>query len=501
MDTQVGIGLHERYQLEHACKGITPGTLYEGVDLKQNTRILVRHYSSHQYSRAKLRQLREEARTLARLASTDPSGIVRVLDVSQNGKGLFLVLEYPTAGSLAALLERPENRAGLPISSARALTQALARALASTQEAGIIHGCITSSNVLLFRNREQHLVAKLSDFDLAHLRELEPAVECRAPKAPEQKDGSVAAPASDIWALGALLYEVITGHVLPTSEGHPLVAPLVYQPGLPEWFNRLILQMLEPDPLQRPSAGDVLQKLQAHRLPITGTSIVGPTVESTVMAPPSVLEQRRRRHRTVTALFMGTVLTIVLLLLLQGAIGRGMEGLRRSLLPPLAGTTAMVQSPDTPVALRPLPTIGEPALARLPDSTQVTLLAHDGKGKWYQVRVTVDGTEQEGWVYGAYLPISALGYLPPYEGDITQRPPPTQGFAARARVVAPDIPGGLNVRSEPVLSSTVLGQVPDGANVWILHYSEDGEWAYIETDHVVGSGWASITYLSILTGE
>src|SRR5262245_25974784 len=154
-------------------------------------------------------RFRTEAEAVARLQHP---GIVQVYEVGEQAGCPFLALEFVSGGSLADQLD------GTPMPPRRAaqLLLDLARAVQHAHEQGIVHRDLKPANVLL----TEAGVAKVADFGLAKLLDAEEGhthsgVVLGSPSymAPEQAEGKVRAigPATDVYALGAILYECLTG--------------------------------------------------------------------------------------------------------------------------------------------------------------------------------------------------------------------------------------------------------------------------------------------------
>jgi tRNA A-37 threonylcarbamoyl transferase component Bud32 len=208
---------------------------------------------------SQLARFRNEAEALARVQHPN---IVQVFDVGEHDGEAFLALELVEGQGLAQKLARSV----LPAREAAGLVETLARGIHSAHERGVIHRDLKPANVLFTTEG----TAKISDFGLAKCLDND-AGPTRTGEimgtpsylAPEQAEGKSkeVGPAADIYALGAILYECLTGRppfqgesTLDTLEQVRLRDPLPpsrLQPKVPRDLETICLKCLEKAPRQR----------------------------------------------------------------------------------------------------------------------------------------------------------------------------------------------------------------------------------------------------------
>jgi WD40 repeat protein len=210
-----------------------------------------------------------EADAIARLHHPH---IVQVHAVGEHHGQPFLCLEYLAGGTLAGKIHGEPQ----PPREAARLLILLAGAVQHAHEQGVIHRDLKPANVLLTADG----TPKVSDFGLARFGRPEltatgAIMGTPSYMAPEQARGDNAAvgPAADVWALGAILYELLTGRppfrgvsVLDTlkqvAECEP-VPPARLQPGVPRDLDVICLKCLEKNPAKRyGSAGELAEDLE-----------------------------------------------------------------------------------------------------------------------------------------------------------------------------------------------------------------------------------------------
>ncbi|WP_428963745.1 serine/threonine-protein kinase [Micromonospora fluostatini] len=232
--------------------------------------------------------VREEARAAAQLVHP------HVTSVHDYGETLapdgtitsFVVMELLTGEELEdRLTEGP-----LPWSEAVEIGAQVADALAAAHRLGIVHRDITPANVMMTR-----VGAKVLDFGIATQvgapDEDEDGGTFGTPAyvAPERLDGAPAQPATDIYSLGVLLYETLTGRVpYPADTWEELSEALASDttpqvldvPGLPPEVARTCLRCLAREPLDRPTAAQVAAALREQLLPADpqAATMLAPTV-------------------------------------------------------------------------------------------------------------------------------------------------------------------------------------------------------------------------------
>ncbi|MCI0486359.1 MAG: protein kinase [Blastocatellia bacterium] len=218
-------------------------------------------------------RLWREARMMGRLG--DHPHIVTLHDVGEEAGRPYIVSQYIEGGSVGDLLKRSEKHR-LPIEEATQIAEQVCQALAYAHSLGVVHRDLKPGNVWLTQEGK----AMLGDFglaiglDLSRITMEGVIIGTALYLSPEQILGHEAGPRSDLYSLGVMLYEMVTGRtpfvgdqlvtIISQHISAAPVAPSFQNPEIPESLEKLILQLLAKAPDDRPeSAAAVAQMLTA----------------------------------------------------------------------------------------------------------------------------------------------------------------------------------------------------------------------------------------------
>jgi protein kinase-like protein len=259
-----------RYLLEQRLAEGAFGGVWAARDRRLGERVVVKQYRGF-VGRDAAESFAREAKVMGELRSAD---IVEVKDVYRDGDDAYVVMEHADGGSLEARLAagwRPS------LQEAADVAASVLRALDAAHRRGVVHRDVKPGNVLFVGGR-----AKLADFGIA----LDPTLEgaLRAARggwgtvpwmAPEQARGEGATAASDVHAVGALLYRMLAGCPWVDVEGlgeqaaRRAVAtrtPVLPLGGVPPNLNDVLQRALSKSPGDRyPDAGGMLKDLERRQ--------------------------------------------------------------------------------------------------------------------------------------------------------------------------------------------------------------------------------------------
>ena len=197
---------------------------------------------------------------------------LRAYGLESDDKHLYIPYEYVPGSTLRQALRTGELGDGGAVEAAAQILEGLAFAHAR----GIVHRDVKPSNVLV--TDEEHVSVRLFDFGLAQLADAETLTAVGdvpgtlAYISPERLLGETAGPPADIWAVGVLLWEALSGHhpfwrasPLETGEVIKAGAPSIgeVRPDLPESLVAAVDAALSVDPAGRPSAARLSKSLRA----------------------------------------------------------------------------------------------------------------------------------------------------------------------------------------------------------------------------------------------
>jgi eukaryotic-like serine/threonine-protein kinase len=207
-----------RYQLDVVLGRGGMATVWRGVDERLGRDVAVKLLDRAAADAAMLQRFDREARTAGGL--THPN-IVAVYDVGTDSRGPYLVMELIDGTSVAALLAGGP----LPIDQVVDVARQICDALAVAHAQGVVHRDIKPANILITTTG----TVKVCDFGIARLTHQEQtdltaphtAIGTSAYMAPEQASGAAVDARTDLYALGCVMYAMLTGHP-PFTGDNPL---------------------------------------------------------------------------------------------------------------------------------------------------------------------------------------------------------------------------------------------------------------------------------------
>lgn len=300
-----------RYRLEELLGGGQGAEVWRALDTELGRTVAVKLLAPT----ADRERFRREAQSVASLAHNN---VMQLFDYGEFEGRPFMVLEYLPGGTLAERLRAGEP---LPLSTVEPIALGVAAGLAHAHERGIVHRDLKPANILF----DEEGRPKLADFGIARraagegtLTEAGTVLGTASYISPEQAAGKPAGPQSDVYGLGVILFQLLTGRLpfeaedaLTLAELHrdappPPVAPVAAE--VPPGLVSLTERMLAKDPARRPADG------AAALAALSGTAVDRPTgVTRALPAVAPAAAASRRPGRT------GLVVAVLLLLALAGA--------------------------------------------------------------------------------------------------------------------------------------------------------------------------------------
>ena len=267
VEASPGLLLGHRYRLDDPIAAGGMGEVWRATDLVLDRPVAVKLLRfGYAAGKVELARFRAEARHAGSLSHP---GIAQIYDYHEADSPIapYLVMELVDGPSLARLLDKG------PVDPARTmgLVAQAARALHAAHTAGLVHRDIKPGNLLVSRSGQ----VKVTDFGIAHAAGSAPLTRpgtlmgTPAYLAPEQVAGACATPATDLYALGIVAYQCLTGR--PPFTGPPVVVALAHlerplpplPPSVPGEVAALVADLTSKDPWIRPAgAGVVAQRAE-----------------------------------------------------------------------------------------------------------------------------------------------------------------------------------------------------------------------------------------------
>src|SRR5581483_838951 len=331
----VGEVIAGRYELEELVEHGGMSTVYRGRDrlLERTVALKVLHphfLDDPEY----VERFRREARAVAQLSHPN---IVGVIDRGQSEGQQFIVFEFVDGENLKQLLER---RGPLPVPQVVDLGIQIADALAFAHAHGLVHRDVKPQNVLLDRAGD----AKVTDFGIARSLDVERGFTQTGTVlgtsnylSPEQAAGSPVTPATDVYSLGVVLYELLAGEV--PFHGDTLVVVAMkhvtehppslhdHRPDVPPRLARAVEHALEKDPGSRfPSMDAFATELRRCRDELGSLDAERTVIRSAPAAAPISRRRARRRIGRLPLVLALTGIALLAAVVIALAVDRGTSG-------------------------------------------------------------------------------------------------------------------------------------------------------------------------------
>ncbi|HEX7492129.1 MAG TPA: protein kinase [Candidatus Limnocylindrales bacterium] len=273
----IGRMIGGRYKLVELLGEGSYATVYRATDIQANHDVAVKMLRP-EFSRDPdfMSDFRWQSRVAA---NVDHPNIARVLDFGTERSGAFLVSEYVDGADLATLLER--NGPVPPRRAARAVAEA-ARALQAAHDRGLPHGDLQPSNVMVTRDGHVKVTdfgvaraaAAVNDATNANIKNHPDIGSSQAGRRPDPRTITAPSEASDVEALGFLLYEMLTGRapwvgetleeIVAARKAGPPPKPSTIKPAVPAVLDEVTMRALSPNvDLRYASAALVADALEA----------------------------------------------------------------------------------------------------------------------------------------------------------------------------------------------------------------------------------------------
>ncbi len=376
----VGHVLGGRYHLAELVGQGGMATIYRARDTKLGREVAIKVLRGEYGSDVSfLARFQREAQAAAQL---NHPNVVAVFDYGQDPVGPYIVMELVTGGDLAGALR---ERGPLPPTVAASICQQIADALDAAHGRGIVHRDIKPSNVLLSTGGR----VKVADFGIAQaftdakLTMTGVTMGSVHYFSPEQARGDPVGSPSDIYSVGLVMYEMLTGQraygggsaaeVAMARLSGRIPTPAAVRPDVPMALDAIVRWALQPDPRARPTAMDLSAALGRFLADPYGTSSYAPA-QTPPQPPAGIYDTGHQEPELSTAGRLGWVVALVglFVLVLAGVLlflvilsGAGRPG-------PTTGPPGSAASLGTTEAPRPT-SFGAPRFLGLNIATARTL--------------------------------------------------------------------------------------------------------------------------------
>lgn len=299
--------LNDRYELIKRAGTGGMSTVYQGRDLMLGRTVAIKVlHRSLTNDEEFLHRFQKEAHAAANLSHPN---IVTVHDIGQDDRWYYIVMEYVEGWTLKDLIRRQyaEQDKPFPMEIILDTTIQICAGVGYAHRANLIHCDIKSQNVLVARDRR----VKVTDFGIARaltewsIHEADGVWGTPQYFSPEQAAGEAPTPASDVYSIGIIMFEMLTGRLPFEADSHTALAvkhmrqtpPLTssYNPLVPHQIDMIIGKVLSKEPSGRYRTADqlgrVLTTYRENSLEETGFVPLDQTEETAMADMKTVFRQ------------------------------------------------------------------------------------------------------------------------------------------------------------------------------------------------------------------
>lgn len=277
-----------RYELSTLIGQGGMGQVWTAYDQRLDRRVAVKLLRPDKVAGAEADELRRRfVRECRVTAQVDHPGLVTVHDAGSEGEELFLVMQYVDGADLSDHLAEHDP---YPWQWAVSVAAQLCAVLSAVHAVPIVHRDLKPRNVMVKQDGTVTVldlgVASVMDTDTTRLTHTGSPIGSPAYMAPEQAMGGAVGPYTDLYALGVLLHELLSGDVpfsgstaLGVLHRHLYEPPLPVRrlrPEVPEALEALVLRLLSKDPQHRPDSAQETYEQLLPLLPARGIPSGGP---------------------------------------------------------------------------------------------------------------------------------------------------------------------------------------------------------------------------------
>ena len=237
------------------------GIVYKANDLKLDRVVAIKFLPPHlAKSEDNKKRFMQEAKAAAAL---NHPNIMNIYEIDEQDKSVFMVMELIEGQTLKSYISKLKSGSGIPFMKATEWMTTIANGLKAAHDKNIVHRDIKSENIMIAPGDQ----LKIMDFGLAKLKgstgltKTGTSLGTLSYMSPEQAQGLNADQRSDIWSLGVVFYEMLTGETLFKAEHEAALlylivneeppAPSILDRKIPHQVDSVVKMMLQKDPDKR----------------------------------------------------------------------------------------------------------------------------------------------------------------------------------------------------------------------------------------------------------